>query len=507
MSKKFKLPKKAAKEELDFLGNDYTPEQAEVPPAGGAGVPGAAFPIPTTNFRRDFTAQAEELKKKIGLGIAPERVEKPKNNTSLDSKGYLKGEVETTEEPKEKSTTLDLTERAQAVNEGVKKPVFRRKSSAAPKEPVPAEPLLAEQGVSAPVKDERESDDKQPTEAVACETDKPSDDEEKGNCNYRYGPILVPAKDGKGNDEINVYLYYLTKAQRDALDAEDYREGYSDAFLFEQKDPYSPSLIKKKYITSIVVNEDSPNERFISYDEYVKMVTGAGMEEKSSTESFPANESRFPAFNKRERDLMNGGAAAIRRAIASGDIAKVRGHQMLYSLGEPAPESVQVPKSTDLGKVIEQPKAPVKHYTKEERATLDKPESDFNSNIEAVIDSEVGDAYSCDVVYTSKKPYEGQVSRLSKDTADKVKSTFESLGLKTHTIAVKEQYTVLFAEEKPVETSVWYAIVAKDPTNKQKLSQLTLTVSAGATENDVKEYLAGIYGVESVLQVSTTKFN
>ena len=64
----------------------------------------------------------------------------------------------------EDAYTVDLTKKAKAVNEAVRKPVFKHKSK---QDMIQAEPLE-------PVKDERESEDKQPTEAVACEEKTPA---------------------------------------------------------------------------------------------------------------------------------------------------------------------------------------------------------------------------------------------------------------------------------------------------------------------------------------------
>lgn len=120
---------------------------------------------PTFSYREQFTRQAEELKKKIVIGPTPERIEHPKNKTSLKPDGTLKGEVETLKPTKEEGAySVDLTKRAQAL-EAVKKPVFKRKSKQ--DKTIQAEPVE-------PVKDERESEDKQPTEAVACEDKKPA---------------------------------------------------------------------------------------------------------------------------------------------------------------------------------------------------------------------------------------------------------------------------------------------------------------------------------------------
>lgn len=116
---------------------------------------------PTFSYREQFARQAEELKEKIIIGPTPKRIEHPKNKTSLKPDGTLKGEVETLEPMKEKDAyaAVDVTKKAQAL-EAVKKPVFKRKSK--DDTTVQAEPIE-------PVKDERESEDKQPTEAVACE--------------------------------------------------------------------------------------------------------------------------------------------------------------------------------------------------------------------------------------------------------------------------------------------------------------------------------------------------
>ena len=120
---------------------------------------------PTFSYREQFTRQAEELKKKMVIGPTPERVERPKNKTSLKPDGTLKGEVETLKTMKEGDAySVDLTKKAQAL-ESVRKPVFKRKSKA--DKALQAEPIE-------PVKDERESEDKQPTEAVACEDKKPA---------------------------------------------------------------------------------------------------------------------------------------------------------------------------------------------------------------------------------------------------------------------------------------------------------------------------------------------
>lgn len=485
-SRRTSRAKKLATEELSFEGADLVSEL----PAPAAGTPGAAFPIPTTNFREDFTKQAKELKEKIGLGPTPERVEKPKNDLTLDKNGYLKGDIETVKEGK-KSESIDLTEKAKAVNEGVKRPVFKRKSSTQP-----AEPLATEPSKSEPVKDERESEDKQPTEAVACENILDED--------YPYGPIRL--YDGS---EITVYLKGLSEKQiigiEDGIDDFIMAGGGQESFY-----------VKEEYVSSIEYwNVVSKKTRSISYEQYKSLILSDGkLANTSSTESANdatesskgAFEAKFPAFNKREQDFIaSGNPSSVRAAMADGSLSKVRGRQILFTMGAAAEEGIEIPKAADTGTPIEQPTPNpelVKKPTAEERR---KEDNNFNSNLEADIDTQVGDAYSCNVVYTSRKPYEGQVTRLDKDTAYKVKGTFESLGLKTRVIAAKEQYSVLFTEEQPIDTTTWYALVL-NKNNSGKVSQLTLTVSAGATETEVRNYLIGIYGESGVLQVSTTKF-
>lgn len=190
MSKKFSLPKKKSATEAAAT-------------AGQAGI--AAFPVDTTDFRKDFTEQAKQLKEKIILGPAPKRVEKPKNDLTLNKDGKLKGEIDVLEEPKKsEAVSVDLTENAKAVNEGVKRPVFKRRSASTEAVSTSTEATQSndinenkvctfsdlvtcdkevkncsdcpdnptKQQESAPVKDERESTDKEPKEAVACEETK-----------------------------------------------------------------------------------------------------------------------------------------------------------------------------------------------------------------------------------------------------------------------------------------------------------------------------------------------
>lgn len=146
---KYTLPKKilAAKEaSADFYVVD------------GTAHPSVAFPIPTTTFQKDFLNLAEQLKEKVGLAPTPKRVVNPINNTKLDSNGNLVGEVETQEIPEDKPVTIDLAEAAKAVTEGIKRPNFKK-----------LQPHKVTEPPTEPIKDERDSTDKQPTESVACE--------------------------------------------------------------------------------------------------------------------------------------------------------------------------------------------------------------------------------------------------------------------------------------------------------------------------------------------------
>jgi hypothetical protein len=113
---KYELPKKilekkivSAKESADFYEVDATAH------------PSTSLPIPTTRFQTEFLQLAEQLKEKVGMASARKRVERPKNNTKLDSKGNLIGDVDTEEDGDGEINRIDLKDRAKTVYEGSQK--------------------------------------------------------------------------------------------------------------------------------------------------------------------------------------------------------------------------------------------------------------------------------------------------------------------------------------------------------------------------------------------------
>ena len=345
----------------------------------------ATFPINTTNFRRDFIEQAKQLKEKLVLGKTPERIEHPKNTYTLDSKGNLKGDMELVKETGT-TATIDLTKRAEAVNEGVKKPVFTRKSSVTETCSDKAEnsdSTVNAEDSTVPVKDERESEDKQPKEAVACE-------------------------------------------------------------------------------------------------------------------------SRFPKFNRREQALVSAGDAnAVRAQMKSGALSKTRGRQILYTMGatEEAEEAQEVftTAPADAGQVIENT---AEDFTPSATCCCKY----HGEPLMGIIDTEIGDEFDCDVAYTSKDPIEGQIVVKDKEVADKISGVFESLGVKSKILSAKEEYAVLFTEEKDVPVAKWFALI-KDKANPNKVSQVTLTVQEGANEEQIREYLLKTYSPEQIMSISDVKYS
>lgn len=329
----------------------------------------ATFPLNTTNLRRDFIEQAKQLKEKLVIGKTPERIKHPKNTYTLDSKGNLKGDMDLVKETGT-TVTVDLTKRAEAVNEGVKKPTFRRK------------PEKKDSAVF--IKDERESEDKQPTEAVACEA-------------------------------------------------------------------------------------------------------------------------RFPKFNKREQALVSGGdAKAVRARMKDGSLSKVRGRQILYTMGateeedEGADDALFTTAPSDAGKVLDD--AVDDFVPTDTGVPLYK-----GDDLIGAIDTRVGDEFDVDVHYTSKDPLSGEVAVVNQAVANKVADVFESLGLSSKVLAAKEEYSVLFKEGPNISSNRWYALVA-DESDKNKVSQVTLTVKEGASKEQVEQYLYKAYSPDRVVSVSDVKY-
>ncbi|MCM1322801.1 MAG: hypothetical protein NC218_01310 [Acetobacter sp.] len=616
MSKKFSLPKKKS-----------ATEAATPVGAGFAGI--ASMPVDTTNFRRDFQEQAKQLKEKISVGVAPKRVEHPKNNLTLDKDGKLKGEIDVLEESKEKSQTIDLQEQAKAVNESVKRPVFKRKSASAAEAQTIQDPqtgfevgykfkwkrdnykstftvtkseddptawgarnitvvsdtgdevtmpvgnfneikgaklirpakeatysndtrendvctyndfvactdeqqncstcsnnpankkaeVKTEGDNAEPIKDERDSDDKQPTEAVACEGEPEYDDTfyseladmEEDLLNSQDDPDwagsllynkLMPAfcKDGKDVDKRGkMFLgafrsdsrYFITKVLVDWDDGTD-----------EKEEDYYISL--KDDVQSIIDNEPTGNLSIATEDiETPTQEKGEPVkDERESQDKQPteavACESRFQAFNKREQGYIDSGdVSSVRTAMKNGSLSKVRGRQILYTMGatEDATEDVEFPQATDKGKPVDDASADVAAKAKT-RASQEE--------IEGYIDTEIGDNLGCDVVYTSKTPIAGQVNKLTKETAIKVTKALEDFGVSARVLSAKEDFSVLFTTEEQVPTIKWYALVT-DKKDVTKVLQLTITASSSSTQAEVEQYLRNIYGADGVLRVSPTK--
>lgn len=330
----------------------------------------ATFPINTTNLRRDFVDQAKRIKDLLVIGKTPERVENPKNTYTLDAKGNLKGEMELVKETGEAEETPDLVKRAEAVNEGMekgKKLIFKKKSS------------MECDGSKEIIKDERESEDKQPKEAVACEA-------------------------------------------------------------------------------------------------------------------------RFPKFNKREQDLISAGnPAAVRQQMRDGSLAKARGRQILYTMGateeDESVEDVFTTAPADAGASIESEE----EFVPAACACL------HGQPLIGAIDTEIGDEFGCDVKYTSMAPVTGQIIVMDADTAKKIGLVLESFGVKSHTVAAKEEFAVLFQEEEVLPVTTWYALIS-DKINPNKVSQITLTIQDGGTEEQVKQYLSTKYSPEQIMSISKEPF-
>ena len=429
MSKKFSLPKRHATEAVSPTPQDSGANQNLMP---------SAFPLDRTNLRKDFTRQAEELKKKIVLGPTPTRVERPKNNLTLKKNGTLSGDIDSVKQTGS-GVTIDLTERAKAVKESVKRPVFRRKSTA---------------------KEEVAQQDVQDTEDILREVER-------------------AGYDVTNQEDVRKYLEMAGVSKED-----------SDKFI--------SSVFESVPATEEVKSEDDTE---VTLDE-------RDSEDKQPKEAV-ACEARFPAFNKREKDWISSrDERGVRSAVAAGSLSRVRGNQILSSMGitEEIEEDVFT-KPTDAGEPLEQPSTEARRTHKLTDAewqalvaTDDKSMESFQDKLTNAIESDI----PCEVVYECNKPCRGKVTGVSKEDAERVKSVIESLGAKAQIISAKEDCQVVFTQEEDVPTMKWYALVLnkKDPSRVQ---QLTLTTNGGATQDEVTEYLRREYGNEGVIRVSATK--
>ena len=472
MGKKFTLPKKilSAKESA----TDATDNPTAADSGANQNLMPASFPLDTPNVREDFRRQAAELKKKIGIGATPERLEKPKTTFYLKKDGTLGGEI-ISQKQEDKSETLDLSKQASAVNEGIKRPVFTRKAN----RPVSSNETTVgtaskDSGI---IKDERESKDKQPKEAVACEGKLPA-------FNNREQALI------NNGDE---------KAIRRAMANGTLSKARGRQILYTigAVEEVSSSSAGTPVFGAIIDWLSDHKTAFADCVDYFNI---------SPDQDGEYSQQQFAASGVSREDVLDWISEHETLADDYNRYFKVSATE--------GNEGVSIPKSTDMGTPLEQPvteaeKAPVKGkwtIPSELSKKLVATDTPVKENLEAYIDTEIGDVYNCPVTYTSRAPLEGQISRLDKTTAQKIVSTLESIGVKARMLAAKEEVSVLFTEEEPVNTTKWYALVV-NKNDPSRISQLTLTVNTIATETEVTDYLVGIYGKEGVLKVSPTKIS
>lgn len=491
MSKKFSLPKRSATEASTAF--DSGAQQNLMP---------AAFPLDRTNLREDFVRQAKELKEKIVIGPTPVRVEKPKNDMTLKKDGTLSGTIEVVKDGKE-TIRVDLTDRAKSVKESVKRPVFKRKSKGSATEEITDDDVaMVIQEAKAAGYDCTDEDDIRNYLGILGRDAKEID-------------ALVSAilsREGSATEELSgsevneLQVFYSTAHPDDSgllsfrmWLRQQLRQGRS----FEQM---------KQDLLNMISNPAAVSEGLKSEDDQ-----GVINDERDSTDKQPkeavACESRFPAFNKRERDWVNSqDDAGVRRAVASGDLSRVRGNQLLSAMG--ATEEIEeefIPQAADAGAPLEQPSFEAKKekykydISEEERRKLLASDGiaageSFQQKVTTYIESDI----PCKVVYESTQPYKGRVTKIAKEDATQVKSLLEQFGAKAEIVSAKEDCQVVFVKEDEVQTMTWYALVLNKK-DRSRVQQLTLTTNGGATQDEVSDYLKREYGNDGVLQVSATK--
>lgn len=452
MKKKFKLPTRSAIE-----GSVSNPTPAET--GENQNLMPAAFPLDRVNHRDAFMEQAKQLKEKLIIGATPERVEHPKNDTSLDKKGFLKGDIETQKEGKG-TDTVDLVDRAKSVTES--------KDGKSPKLWVC---MFEDKEIGTVYADTEE-------EAYAkMEETFPEYDYSK------YDGVAYVFEDGEAVADEACATEEMTEAQLD--------KAISD---LEAKWDYADD--HNNHAEAVRISDEL--ERLRAMKDTMQKSSGVIKDERESTDSQPKEAVACEArgFNKREQRLIqSGNPEEVRGMMASGQLSHLRGHKILHAMGEasPAGEDVSFSVPSDAGTPISTPE--VKSYAGDSFETEDER-----------IDKYIVQNLPCRKVWKNKSSRTGSLEGMAVSDAKTAKSILESWGYNAAVQVSANEGVVVFSKEETLPTENWYAIVI-DKADPNKLNQITLSATIGATYDEVFNFVAETYGKDFVKSVSKTELS
>ena len=451
MKKKFKLPTRSAIE--DTISNPTPAETGE-----NQNLMPAAFPLDRVNHRDAFMEQAKQLKEKLVIGATPERVERPKNNTSLDKQGFLKGDVETQKEGKD-TDTIDLVNRAKSVTESADNSTKRWVC------------MFDDKEIGTVYADSEE-------EAYT------KMEETFPEYNYtKYDGVAYVFEDGEAIAEEACATEEMTEEELDKAIADlEAQWDYAD----DHNNPTEALRI------SVEIRKlwDMKNK--------LQKSSGVIKDERESTDSQPTEAVACEAqgFNKREQALIqSGNPERVREMMASGQLSRLRGHKILYAMGEvsPAGEDVTFSVATDAGTPISTPDA---------KAFVD----DSFETEDARIDKYIAQNLPCRKVWKNKAYRTGSLEGMAISDAKTAKSILESWGYNAAVQVSANEGVVVFSKEEPLPTENWYAIIV-DKADPNKLNQITLSATIGATYDEVFNFVAETYGEDFVKSVSKTQLS
>ena len=451
MKKKFKLPTRSAIE--DTVSNPTPAETGE-----NQNLMPAAFPLDRVNHRDAFMEQAKQLKEKLVIGATPERVERPKNNTSLDKEGFLKGDVETQKEGKD-TDTIDLVNRAKSVTESADNSTKRWVC------------MFDDKEIGTVYADSEE-------EAYT------KMEETFPEYNYtKYDGVAYVFEDGEAIAEEACATEEMTEEELDKAIADlEAQWDYAD----DHNNPTEALRI------SVEIRKlwDMKNK--------LQKSSGVIKDERESTDSQPTEAVACEAqgFNKREQALIqSGNPERVREMMASGQLSRLRGHKILYAMGEvsPAGEDVTFSVATDAGTPISTPDA---------KAFVD----DSFETEDGRIDKYIAQNLPCRKVWKNKAFRTGSLEGMTVSDAKTAKSILESWGYNAAVQVSSNEGVVVFSKEEPLPTEHWYAIIV-DKADPNKLNQITLSATIGATYDEVFNFVAETYGKDFVKSVSKTQLS
>lgn len=452
MKKKFKLPTRSAIE--DTVSNPTPAETGE-----NQNLMPAAFPLDRVNHRDAFVEQAKQLKEKLVIGATPERVERPKNNTSLDKDGFLKGDVETQKEGKE-TDTIDLADRAKSVTE-----------SAEGKSPKRWVCMFEDKEIGTVYAD---SEEEAYTKMVETFPEYPYG---------KYDGVAYVFEDGEVVAE-------------EACAAEGMSEAELEIAITDLEAQWDYADDHNNHAEAVRISDEI--ERLRAMKDKMQKSSGVIKDERESTDSQPKEAVACEArgFNKREQRLLqSGNPEEVRGMIESGQLSRLRGHKILHAMGEssPAGEDVSFSIATDAGTPISAPDVGV--FMDDSFETED-----------GRIDKYIAQNLPCRKVWKNKTSRTGSLEGMAISDAKTAKSILESWGYNAAVQVSANEGVVVFSKEEALPTENWYAIVV-DKADPNKLNQITLSATIGATYDEVFNFVAETYGKDFVKSVSKTQLS